>query len=259
MPSPVKRGRFFALSALLAPVVLASACSSPGPGAEISRRDPHESVNRTVHDANLFMDRNLVRPAASAYRYAAPRILRELVGNAFDHMDAVGDFANHALRGDADNALTSFGRFGINTILGAGGLLDPATEFGLTGVDADFGATLGRYGVGEGAYLILPFLGPSTTRDAWGALVDETIFNPLFHVGVFLDGAAADAGNRAAAVLETVDARARNADLIDDILYESADGYISLRSVYLQRRDALIRGAGAVDDLPDIFDDDDPG
>ncbi|MEM8793349.1 MAG: VacJ family lipoprotein [Pseudomonadota bacterium] len=239
--------------ALLAGAV--AACSSPGPGAPIAERDPFENTNRRFHKANVFLDRNLVRPAAQGYDFVTPATFQFLLGNAIDHLDSVGDFANYVIQGDVDNALVTFGRFVVNTVLGAGGLLDPATEFDLPKGETDFGVTLGKYGVGEGAYLVLPLLGPSTTRDAWGSIVDRTAFNPRFYVGVFVDGTIVDAALPAATVFEVVEARARNADLVDDILYESADSYVTLRSIFLQRRDALIGGTEASEDLPDIFDE----
>lgn len=236
-------------------VAAVAACSSPGPGGDISQRDPFENTNRTFHEVNLFLDKNIVRPVAQGYDAATPKTIQVLLGNAYDHIDTAGDFANYVLQGDVDNALVALGRFTVNTVLGAAGLLDPATEFGLPKGDTDFGVTLGKYGVGEGAYLVLPLLGPSTTRDAVGGIVDRTALNPTFYVGVFVDGDIVDFALPAASALEIVEARARNADLVDDILYESADSYVSLRSIYLQRRDALIRGDEGSDDLPDIFDE----
>ncbi|MEM9045399.1 MAG: VacJ family lipoprotein [Pseudomonadota bacterium] len=243
------------LVSIMVLTIAVSACSSPGPGGDISERDPFESTNRTFHDVNIFLDSNLIRPVAQGYDFVTPQTFQHLIGNAFDHIDTAGNFANFVLQGDVDSALVSFGRFLVNTVVGAAGLLDPATEFGLPKGDTDFGVTLGKYGVSEGAYLVLPLLGPSTTRDALGSVVDRTALSPTFYVGLFVDGDIVDYALPAATVLEVVDARARNADLVDDILYESADSYVSLRSIYLQRRDALIRGQEESDDLPDIFDE----
>ncbi|MEM0943961.1 MAG: VacJ family lipoprotein [Pseudomonadota bacterium] len=231
------------------------ACSSPGPGGEISARDPLESTNRVFHDANVALDRAVVRPVAQGYDFITPEVIQHIIGNGYQHLNTVGDFANYVFQGDVERALVALGRFTVNTVLGAGGLLDPATEFGLPYQDTDFGVTLGKYGVGEGAYLVLPLLGPSTTRDAWGGVVDRAL-DPRTYVGVFVEGDAVDFGLPASQVLEVVDARNRNADLVDEVLYESADSYISLRSIYLQRRDALIRGdEGGTEQLPDIFDE----
>ncbi|MEM7505177.1 MAG: VacJ family lipoprotein [Pseudomonadota bacterium] len=230
------------------------ACSSPGPGAPIAERDPYENTNRFFHNANIKLDENVLRPAAQGYDFITPELFQHMLGNAYSHINTVGDFANYVFQGDVDAALVALGRFTVNTILGAGGLLDPATEFDLPKEDTDFGVTLGKYGTGEGAYLVLPLLGPSTTRDALGGVVDRGL-DPRTYVGIFVDGTVVDIALPSSQALEVVDARSRNADLIDDILYNSADSYISLRSIYLQRRDALIRGEdGGTDALPDIFD-----
>ena len=245
------------LTGFLGGLVLAvtvSACSSPGPGAPIADRDRFESTNRFFHDNNVFLDRNIVRPIAQGYDFITPELFKHMLGNAYSHINTVGDFANYVFQGDVDAALVALGRFTVNTIVGAGGLLDPATEFDLPKEDTDFGVTLGKYGVGEGSYLVLPLLGPSTTRDAWGGVVDRGL-DPRTYVGLFVDGTIVDVALPSATALELIDARNRNADLIDDVLYNSADSYVTLRSIFLQRRDSLIRGEeGATDALPDIFD-----
>lgn len=231
------------------------ACGSPGPGASIADRDRLESTNRFFHDANVKLDSNILRPVAQGYDYVTPELFKHMLGNAYNHLNTVGDFANYLLQGDLDASATAFGRLTVNSILGVGGLLDPATEFGLPREDTDFGVTLGKYGVGEGSYLVLPLLGPSTTRDASGGIVDRA-FDPRTYIGIFIDGEIVDYALPGTQALEIIDARDRNADLIDDVLYNSADSYISLRSIYLQRRDSLIRGEdGGTEALPDIFDD----
>ncbi|MEM7669114.1 MAG: VacJ family lipoprotein, partial [Pseudomonadota bacterium] len=229
--------------------------SSPGPGGEMSARDPYESTNRVLHNGNVRLDKYLLRPVAQGYDFITPELFKVMLGNAFNHIDTVGDFANYVLQGDVDSALVALGRFTVNTVIGAAGLLDPASEMSLPKEDTDFGVTLGKYGTGEGAYLVLPFLGPSTSRDAVGAIGDRAL-SPLTYVGIFVDGTIVDVALPSQTLLQVVDARNQNADLVDDLLYESADSYISLRSIYLQRRDSLIRGKDAADDdLPDIFDE----
>jgi len=116
--------------------------------------------------------------------------------------------------------------------------------------------TLGRAGVEEGAYLVLPFFGPSTTRDLGGRAGDLAL-SPLTYTG-FLEVTALDVLSPTTGVVEVIDDRNRNADLIDDVLYGSEDSYVSLRTIYLQRRDALIGGDDPGAALPDIFDDDEP-
>lgn len=235
-----------------------SACAGAGPNASFEDLDPYEGTNRTFHEFNLALDRNVLRPVSKGYDFVTPTLFKHLFGNITNHVDTVGDFANYVLQGDVEPALTALGRFTINSIIGGAGFLDPATEFGLPKEDTDFGITLGKYGIGEGAYLVLPFLGPTTTRDVGGAVVDRA-FNPLTYVGIFSGALAVDIGLPANTVVGIVDQRDRNGDLIDEVLYESVDSYVSLRSIYLQRRRALIAGGETeTDALPDIFDDEAP-
>ncbi|GMG81297.1 VacJ family lipoprotein [Paralimibaculum aggregatum] len=237
----------------MAAVLTLAACASPGPGASFDERDPYRATNEAIHDFNIEADRYVLRPVSQAYDTVTPEIIQFLLTNAFNHLDTVNDFANYLLQGDIEAAGTAFGRLTMNTVLGAGGLLDPATEFGLPKEDTDFGVTLGKYGVAEGAYLVLPLLGPSTTRDVGGAMGDIAL-NPLTYTG-FFNSNALDVFSPVYNGAEIVHDRARNADLIDDVLYNSENSYISLRTIYLQRRDSLILGDQVEDTLPDIFDD----
>ncbi|HUF87261.1 MAG TPA: VacJ family lipoprotein [Thermohalobaculum sp.] len=241
-------GRGFAALALLG---LAS-CASADPD-DLSATDTTPGFNRAMHGFNLALDRNVLRPAAQGYDFVTPTLFKHLIGNGFSHLELPGDFVNYLLQGRIEPALETLGRFSVNTVVGAGGLLDPATEAGLPKRPTDFGITLGRHGVAEGNYLVLPLFGPSTTRDAVGTVVDRAL-HPLTYLGYIAPGLPPAAGI-ALNVTERVDARNRNADVIDDLLYESEDSYISLRSVYLQRRRALVAGEeGGADALPDIFD-----
>jgi len=240
--------RLAGLSALL----LVSACASADPQADFAAADPYEGFNRNMHEVNLFLDTALIRPAAQGYDFVTPTTIKFLIGNGFSHLDLPGDFANYVLQGEVKPALRTLGRFTINTVLGACGLLDPATEFGLPKEDTDFGVTLGKHGVGEGAYLVLPFLGPSTGRDLVGRVVDLAFYPPTYF-GV-TDSSVLNTLSLPLKAVDTVDQRDRNFELIDDLLYKSDDSYISLRSVYLQRRRAMVAGAeGGADALPDIF------
>jgi phospholipid-binding lipoprotein MlaA len=241
--------RCLALAALLG----VAACATAEPQAELSATDPHEGFNRTMLEVNLALDRYLVRPAAQGYDAVAPALVKHLIGNGFNHLDLPGDFANYLMQGRLDPALETLGRFTINTALGAGGLLDPATEFGLPKNDTDFGITLGKHGVIEGTYWMLPLVGPTTTRDAFGGIVDLAL-SPTSYLSVVGPSVSPEVG-LALLVIETVDDRDRNRALIDDVLYESADPYVSLRSIYLQRRRSAVAGdEAAAEALPDIFD-----
>ncbi|HUF57047.1 MAG TPA: VacJ family lipoprotein [Thermohalobaculum sp.] len=237
-----------AFTALAASTLLALAACTGGAGDNPA--DPFEDYNRWVHRNNLRVDRAVLRPAARAYDAVTPTLAQHLVGNAFSHAGTVTDLANHVLQGRPRPALRSLGRLTLNTVLGAGGLLDPATEFGLPREDTDFGVTLARYGMDEGPYWVLWLVGPATTRDMIGQTVDLAL-NPFLWFGVATDRLWLPP---ASTLGETVDFRAGNMPLIDDLLYESDDSYTTLRTIYLQHRRARIAGGETVvEDLPDIF------
>ncbi len=236
------------------PLLALAACGSPGPGASFDERDPFRDTNETIHNFNVGADRYVLRPISQGYEFVTPEVIQVLLGNAFNHIDTINDFANYLFQGEFESAGVALGRFTINTVLGGVGLLDPATEFGLPKEDTDFDVTLGKYGVGEGAYLVLPLLGPTTTRGI-GGFVGDTAVNPLTYSG-FANSDVVNFFNPAWNAGQIVHERAVNADLVDDLFYESENSYISLRTIYLQRRDALILGdEGADATLPDIFDE----
>ncbi|MFQ5565011.1 MAG: VacJ family lipoprotein [Paracoccaceae bacterium] len=236
-----------------AAVLGVAACATADPQAELSATDTHEGFNRKMLEVNLVLDRNVLRPAAQGYDFVTPALIKHLLGNGFNHLDLPADFANYLMQGEIETALETLGRFTINTVLGAGGILDPATEFGLPKNDTNFGITLGKHGVDEGTYWVLPLVGPTTTRDAFGGLVDIAL-TPTTYLGVVAPGISPETGLSLVAG-ETIHDRDANGDLIDEVLYESADPYISLRSVYLQRRRSEVAGdKGGAEALPDIFD-----
>lgn len=239
---------------VLAALVIAG-CTAEGPRDGLAATDKFEPTNRVIHNNNVRLDRNVLRPVSEGYGFVTPTLFKHLIGNGISHLELPKDFANYLLQGDMERSLDTLGRFTINTVVGAAGFLDPAKEFGLPKQSTDFGITLGTYGVGEGNYLVLPLLGPSTMRDVTGFVVDRA-FSPTTYVGLFT---AADAVGPLTTGLEFVDRRNRNADLIDEVLYNSPDSYVTLRSAYLQRRRAQIAGdEGVQNNLPDIFDDEAP-
>lgn len=247
------------LLAMLGPLLFlgVAACSTAeGPREGFAATDPYEPTNRAILKGNIRLDRYVLRPATMAYDTVAPETVQHLVTNGLAHLGLANDFANYVLQADVDGSLNTLGRFTINTVLGAGGLLNPADEFGLPRQQNDFGLTLARYGVGEGPYLVLPLLGPTTARDAGGFAVDRTVLSPTMYIGIFtpMDGVGPTSTG-----MGFVDARNRNFDLIDELLYDSEDPYVTLRAAYLQRRRAQVAGG---DDpgarLPDIFDDEAP-
>ena len=226
-------------------------CATEGQREGLAATDPYEPFNRRMLNVNKGLDRYALRPAAKAYDVATPTTVQFIIGNELDYLETPIHFANYLLQGDIENSLETLGRFTLNTVLGGLGLLDPATEFGLPRQETDFGITLARWGVAEGPYLVLPLFGPSTGRDLPGFVVDRA-FSPTTYVGVFT---SADLVGPTVQAVDLVDTRTRNADLIDELLYETEDTYVTLRAAYLQRRRAMAAGEeGEIDNLPDIFE-----
>ncbi|MEO0665780.1 MAG: VacJ family lipoprotein [Pseudomonadota bacterium] len=238
------------LAACLGLFIFVSACAAPpAPGGDY---DPLEPLNRTVHTFNTGLDAVALRPASQAYGTVVPEPVRQGVNNFAENAGLPAAILNKTLQGKFEDAAINTGRFLVNTTLGLGGILDPATSLGAPEEDTDFGETLHVWGVGEGAYLALPVLGPSTSRDAMGEVVDFFI-NPLSAV------ISTPESNyvTSARVARIVDRRYRFLGTVDSILYESADGYSQTKLAYLQnRRFELGQGSGAAIGPEDpLFDD----
>jgi phospholipid-binding lipoprotein MlaA len=235
----------FALPIVLAPLL--AACSVAPPGTEI--HDPYEGLNRQVHGFNKAVDQAVIRPLSQATA-AAPG-LAEPVVNFSENAGLPGTVVNNLLQGDLAGAATNTMRFALNSTVGVLGLGDPADAIGLREVETDFGATLARWGVPEGAYLELPGFGPSTERDAVGRVVDFVI-DPLDRIGDIPD--PIQDLSFPAEVAEQVIERGELGDTLDEILYESADSYAQARLIYLQNRRYELGQAPAADDETYYFD-----
>ena len=140
-------------------------------------KDPLEGLNRVFLYANGALDILVFEPLARGYRFITPEVAQNALGRAFDNLASPIIFANDLLQLRFQRAAVTFSRFAINSTVGVLGLFDVAAELGLEGHDADFGQTLYVYGVGDGIYLVLPFFGPTTARDAIGLGVDS-LFDP---------------------------------------------------------------------------------
>lgn len=210
--------------------------------------DPLEPTNRAIHGFNKGVDTYALRPVSRAYGAITPDPIENMVENAGDNLGAPADAINHLLQGDLIKSATMLGRFGVNSTIGILGFFDPATAIGWTETETDFGETLGKWGIGEGAYLEIPLLGPSTARNATGRVVDFFI-DPI---GVFITSPESDYVLGAKA-LDIVDGRHRYEQLIDQTLYESVDSYSATRTGYLQSTRTLLKGQTDESDLEDPF------
>jgi phospholipid-binding lipoprotein MlaA len=230
-------------------VVMLAGCASSQPStSDPGANDPYESTNRQVFEFNQKVDRAVILPTAKAYVAVVPEPARIGIHNFLTNLDLPVTFANDVLQGEADRAGETLERFSVNSTLGIGGLLDPATDFGIPYHSEDFGQTLGVYGVGEGPYLVLPFLGPDPPRDAAGQVVD-IFLDPFTYVSLrehFYYSAARE-------FFTVLDLRAKNLDTLQGIERGSVDYYASVRSLYRQLRNNEIRnGKPDVKNLPNL-------
>ncbi|MEF9604668.1 VacJ family lipoprotein [Paracoccus sp. PXZ] len=221
-------------SILLVAAAMLAACSADRGDGGIN--DPYEPLNRKVHAFNRGLDARVVKPlgpgmsggdgdGAGSHAIAA-------AGNFGSNLAQPGKVVNHLLQGRPGPAARTTLRFLVNTTVGLAGFLDPASsDFALPEEDTDFGQTLATWGVGEGAYLELPLIGPSTERDAVGRVVDIVI-DPMrgwLNRDQYLIGMGARLASKAGE-------RGRFGDSVDSILHESADSYAQTRLIWLQHR-----------------------
>lgn len=211
--------------------------------------DPAEPLNRGVHGFNKAADRAVLRPASRAYGYVVPDPVDTMISNGVSNLSLPSDVINHTLQGDFEAALDMTARFVINSTIGVLGLFDPASAVNVPDDSTDFGETLHVWGVNEGAYVELPLLGPSTTRDTVGAVVD-TLANPL---GQILPSQELEA-TYVLQGLDVLGTRHKLAGVIDPVLYGANDSYAAARIGYLLNRRNVLQGGELNEaDLDDPF------
>ncbi|WP_434289466.1 MlaA family lipoprotein [Celeribacter sp. SCSIO 80788] len=224
----VLQTRFTPSIAALSLGVLAGCAAAPQTGGI---NDPYEDVNRSWHETNVALDRAVIKPVSTAYGTVVPDPLRKGLSNVSDTLGIPGTVVNDVLQLRFGDALHNTARFAVNATVGIAGLFDPATGMGLEERDSDFGETLYTWGVGEGAYVVLPVYGPSTERDAFGLIVDMA----LDPVGNLL-GNPEKSYKTGLKVADLADTRYRYSDLYESVLYDSADSYSQMRLTYLDNR-----------------------
>ena len=239
------------------PVISASAlslflgaCSTPS-AESLAQNDPWEKTNRDIFDFDVKMDHVVARPIAKGYRAVVPEFARDGVHNFLTNLNSPVILANDVLQGDGPKAGDTLGRIVVNTTVGIGGLIDVASKIGIPYHDNDAGITLGKGGVFEGSYLVLPFIGPLPPRDLVGSGVDGA-FDPLSYAH-FSGHHVLQLSRSAVRILDTVDQRR---DDFENIERTSVDFYATTRNLYRQNRNAKIRGGeednNAFVNLPDL-------
>tara|TARA_B100001989_G_C24548665_1_gene472687 strand:+ start:3348 stop:4148 length:801 start_codon:yes stop_codon:yes gene_type:complete len=248
-----KISRQFLALALMIPAAFLSSCSHNNQEDEFAFHseamisDPYEEYNRKVFAFNRHVDHYVMNPVIRGYRTVTPEPARNGIRNFLRNLNSPVVFFNQVLQGDIEGAGTVLVRASINSILGIGGLIDLAAHEGIEYESEDFGQTLGVWGVPHGPYMVVPFIGPSSTRDYAGYFVDGAmdplrwyLFNineePLYYTKFGVN---------------YLDLRDSLMDVLVDLERSSIDYYASVRSTYYQQREALVedRARQAADDI----------
>ena len=204
-------------------------------------KDCFERLNRGTFAINQGLDKAFFKPVAKAYR-SLPRNIRTGTSNVLVNLSSLITIPNNILQGDFKTAGVNSGRFIINTTVGILGIFNAAKEMGFSEYEKeDYGQTLGVWGVGEGCYLVLPVLGPSTVRDTTGSFVNILGGDPWYNASTHGNNEYLDKSDyMLTKALTGVDFRAKNIDSFDNLEKNSLDFYASVRSLYLQDRQRKI-------------------
>nr|VFJ75953.1 MAG: phospholipid-binding lipoprotein MlaA [Candidatus Kentron sp. FW] len=222
--------------------ILTNGCVGSEIDEEWGDGDPLEDTNRVFYGVNDILDDVLLEPIAETYVDYTPAVIQSGISNFFDNLAYPGVIINNILQGKIGHGLEGIGRFLINTILGIGGLFDPATHLGFERHQEDLGQTLGTWGAGEGGYLVVPLVGPNSVRDVPG-LVANLFTNLLYY-----------AESSVMFPLFVIDAIDRRADYLtvtrlrDQV---ALDPYLFTREGYRERRKHLIYDG----DVPEEYEE----
>ncbi|QPK63458.1 VacJ family lipoprotein [Methylomonas sp. LL1] len=200
--------------------------------------DPYEGFNRSMYGFNMGLDKYLLKPVADSYKFITPNFMQSGVTNFFNNLKGINVVLNDILQGKFEQSASDLGRFTTNSTIGLFGLFDVASELGLQQNVEDFGQTLAVWGVGQGAYLVLPILGPTTVRDGGGVILDKAA-NP----GTYVPGTG---------VLEGISDRANAEGALNFIDEAALDPYVFTRESFLQYRNNLINDGKADADSFDL-------
>ena len=218
------------------------------PESKVDERDPLQSINRPLYDFNMdVLDAYILRPAAVGYVAVTPVPVRQSIVHFTDNLTAPVDIVNAGLQGKPGNASVSLARFLVNSTVGILGIFDVASSLGLNRVDEDFGQTMGVWGIGDGAYLMLPAMGPTTARNLTGDVVDNFVLPEI---------ALTTPQTVLVFALKAVEARA-SLMAQEGLLNDSLDPYLFVKDIYFQRQlFELYDGNPPIKEEPADFDED---
>ncbi|MDQ7090144.1 MAG: VacJ family lipoprotein [Methylococcales bacterium] len=206
--------------------LLLTSCASTN-GSIVSTDDPYEEINRTVFYFNEGLDNYVGEPVSSAYDFITPDLVQSGIGNFFNNLKDINVILNDLMQAKLLQAGEDTGRFLLNSTVGLAGILDVASEVGLNKNNEDFAQTLGVWGVPKGPYLVLPIIGPSTSRGVPGLVFDAAV-NPATYIPIPIRS------------LEMLNMRA-NAEGTLKVIDEGAlDPYLFTRESFLQSRQHLV-------------------
>tara|TARA_B100002051_G_C16666215_1_gene601885 strand:+ start:264 stop:995 length:732 start_codon:yes stop_codon:yes gene_type:complete len=218
-------------------------------------KDCFESLNRGIFSFNQGLDKVIFKPLSKGYR-KLPQPVRSGTSNALSNLGSVVTIPNNILQGQVKDASINTLRLIVNSTLGIAGIFDVASYYGLEKRDKeDYGQTLGKWGVGEGCYFVLPVLGPTTVRDSIGSLASISGGNAWYNVTVANDTQYFnEADYYLSQALSGIDFRAKNLESFDSLEKTSIDLYASIRSLYLQDRKRKINN---LNEVTETMSDDD--
>lgn len=223
--------------------------------AEEEIADPLEGYNRAMFWFNDKVDVYLLEPVARAYGYVAPNAVKKGIGNFFSNLRYPQYLVSDLVQFKFEQAGKHTLRFVLNSTAGILGFIDVAKQAGFPADDEDFGLALAYHGVPAGPYFVLPLLGPSTIRDAFGRGIDVCLY-PLTYVGSIssLSNSDATAISLGARVLEVIDTREGLLEAIETAKDSSVDYYLFTQSAYYQIRRSMLHDGATPEE--DEFDED---
>ena len=219
--------------------------------------DPLERYNRSVYTFNDHLDKYMLKPIAKGYDAVTPNPVQKAVNNFFSNLDDVLVIVNDVLQLKPLQTASDTGRLIINSSIGLFGLIDWASDMGLEKHHEDFGQTLGYWGVPAGPYFVIPFLGPSTIRDAGGLATDTYYFNPLYReIETTFPPPSRNPESLVwnLTILDKVDVRAKLLKTENILDSAALDPYVFIREAWLQRRNYLVQD-GVVNGVDEEFNE----